>query len=102
MFRVARTLTGSWADDEDVVRDALIRAYAVIDTFDGAHPRAWLLTIVRNANINAHRRQRPGLVDDNVDLDRARPAFGAAVSNTPPPISIVTRATCRQAHHLLT
>ncbi len=88
MLRVARTLTGSWADAEDLVQDALLRAYRSIDRFDGAHPRAWLLTIVRNTNINAHRRQRPGLVDADMDLETARPAFGAAV--TPGPEQTVT------------
>ncbi len=88
MLRVARTLTGSWTDAEDLVQDALIRAYRSIDRFDGAHPRAWLLTIVRNTNINAHRRQRPGLVDADMDLETARPAFGAAL--TPSPEDTVT------------
>ncbi|MEO7259833.1 MAG: sigma factor, partial [Jatrophihabitantaceae bacterium] len=27
LLRVARTLTGSWADSEDLVQDTLIRAY---------------------------------------------------------------------------
>ena len=38
------------------------------DGFDGAYPRAWLLTIMRNANINRHRRRRPGLLHDATDL----------------------------------
>ena len=40
MLRVAQTLTGSWADAEDLVQDTMIRAYRAIDRFDGAHPRA--------------------------------------------------------------
>ena len=46
-------------DAEDLVQDTLIRAFNGLGTFDGAHPRAWLLTIMRNANINRHRRQPP-------------------------------------------
>ena len=64
MLRVARSLTAGAAEAEDLVQDSLLRAYRSIDTFDGRHPRAWLLTIVRNTNINRNRRQRPGLVDD--------------------------------------
>jgi RNA polymerase sigma-70 factor (ECF subfamily) len=64
MLRVARSLAASSAEAEDLVQDSLLRAYRSIDTFDGRHPRAWLLTIVRNTNINRHRRQRPVLVDD--------------------------------------
>lgn len=64
LLRVARTLTPNHADAEDLVQDTLIRAYRGIDRFDGAHPRAWLLTILRNAQINRTRRRRPELLDD--------------------------------------
>lgn len=76
LLRVARTLTGSWADAEDVVQDTLIRAYNAIERFDGQHPRAWLLTILRRAHLNSLRRQRPELVDQFAESDRSRPAFG--------------------------
>lgn len=78
LLRVARTLTGSWADAEDLVQDTLVRAYRGIEGFDGAHPRAWLLTILRHTNLNSHRRQRPDLTPEFTDLDGQRPAFGAA------------------------
>jgi RNA polymerase sigma-70 factor (ECF subfamily) len=64
LLRVAQTLTANHADAEDLVQDTLIRAYRGIDGFDGAHPRAWLLTILRNAQINRTRRRRPELLDD--------------------------------------
>jgi RNA polymerase sigma-70 factor (ECF subfamily) len=64
LLRVARTLTPSHVDAEDLVQDTLIRAYRGIDGFDGAHPRAWLLTIMRHAQINRTRRRRPELLDD--------------------------------------
>ncbi len=64
LFRVARTITRHHADAEDLVQDTLIRAYRSIDGFDGAHPRAWLLTILRNTQINRTRRRRPELLDD--------------------------------------
>ncbi len=64
MYRVARSITGNAADAEDLVQDALLRAYRAIDGFDGRHPRAWLLTIVRNTQINRTRRRRPSLLDD--------------------------------------
>lgn len=71
MYRVARTLTPSAADAEDLVQDALVRAYRAIDRFDGRYPRAWLLTILRNAHINNARRKRPELLRDPDDtLDR--------------------------------
>lgn len=64
LLRVAMSMTQQRADAEDLVQDTLLRAWRSIDTFDGAHPRAWLLTIMRNAEINRHRRQRPELLDD--------------------------------------
>lgn len=64
LYRVARTMTGQPADAEDLVQDTLIRAYRAADRFDGAHPRAWLLTILRNTHVNRGRRRRPQLLDD--------------------------------------
>ncbi|MPY91854.1 MAG: sigma-70 family RNA polymerase sigma factor [Acidimicrobiia bacterium] len=64
LLRVARTLTPHHADAEDLVQDTLVRAYRGIERFDGAHPRAWLLTILRNTQINRTRRRRPELLDD--------------------------------------
>ncbi len=82
MLRVARSLTDSWADAEDVVQDTLIRAFRAMDTFDGRHPRAWLFTILRRAHLNSVRRRRPLAIEDD-ELARRRPAFGATESPSP-------------------
>ncbi len=71
LYRVALSLTRNPADAEDVVQETLLRAYRGIDGFDGRHPRAWLLTILRNTNINRHRRRRPGLFADVEEGERA-------------------------------
>lgn len=72
LYRVARSLTRHDADAEDLVQDTLLRAFRAIDRFDGRHPRAWLLTIMRNAQINRVRRRRPGLLaDPDEAADRA-------------------------------
>ena len=76
MLRVARTMTTGDADAEDLVQESLLRAYKGLHRFDGRHPRAWLLTILRNTNANLHRRQRPVLVDDAQLHRESRPAFG--------------------------
>ena len=83
LFRVALTLTRSTADAEDLVQETLIRAFRAIDRFDGRHPRAWLLTILRHTNVNLHRRRRPDLVDDWASLGDPRPAFGSARHPSP-------------------
>ena len=64
LYRVARTLVHRPAAAEDLVQDTLVRAYRAIGTFDGSHPRAWLLTIMRNTEINRNRRRRPVLLHD--------------------------------------
>lgn len=76
LLRVGYSLTGSWADAEDLVQDTLIRAWRALDRFDGAHPRAWLLTILRHTHLNSLRRHRPDVTGDPLMLERGRPAFG--------------------------
>jgi RNA polymerase sigma-70 factor (ECF subfamily) len=76
LFRVALTLTGSAADAEDLVQETVIRAFRALDRFDGRHPRAWMLTILRNTNLNMRRRRRPDLVEDWDAIGDPRPAFG--------------------------
>lgn len=78
MLRVARGITGNAHDAQDLVQESLVRAFRALDRFDGRHPRAWLLTIVRNTNANMHRRRRPMTVDDWELIHASRPAFGAA------------------------
>lgn len=64
LYRVACALTSQPADAEDLVQETLLRAFRFIDRFDGQHPRAWLLTILRNAEHNRHRRKHPQLFND--------------------------------------
>ena len=68
LYRVARSLTRHDADAEDLVQDTMLRAFRAIDRFDGRHPRAWLLTIMRNSRLNSVRRRRPVLLDDPDDV----------------------------------
>jgi RNA polymerase sigma-70 factor (ECF subfamily) len=76
LLRVAHSLTGNTADAEDLAQETLIRAFRAVGHFDGRHPRAWLLTIMRRTHLNMHRRQRPDTVADWDALRHARPAFG--------------------------
>ena len=62
LARVAFALTRNTADAEDLVQETLLSAYRAIEHFDGAHPRAWLFTIMRNTEAKRHRRRRPQLV----------------------------------------
>jgi len=64
MMHVALSITANKHDAEDLVQDTLVRAFRSIDSFDGRYPRAWVLTILRNTNINNHRKRRPELERD--------------------------------------
>jgi RNA polymerase sigma-70 factor, ECF subfamily len=75
LYRVARRLTRTATEAEDLVQDALLRAYRGFDGFDGRYPRAWLLTILRNTHYNRLRKRRPDLLDD--ELAQRLPAPGA-------------------------
>lgn len=72
LARVAFALTRNAADAEDLVQETLLSAYRAIERFDGAHPRAWLLTIMRNTEAKRHRRRRPQLLR-HPDLDAGPP-----------------------------
>jgi RNA polymerase sigma-70 factor (ECF subfamily) len=68
LYRVAYSITRNKPDAEDLVQETMLRAFRSIDRFDGRRPRAWLLTIMRNAQINRVRRRRPGLLADPDDF----------------------------------
>lgn len=82
LLRVANTLTRNHAEAEDLVQDTLLRAFNAIERFDGRYPRAWLLTILRNTNINRHRKKRPELLDDP-DRTMATVADTSSTGETP-------------------
>jgi len=57
-YNLARWLTGSAPDAEDVVQDACVRALTFFDSFRGEDGRGWLLTIVRNTCYDWLRKNR--------------------------------------------
>ncbi len=80
LYRVALSLTGQKADAEDLVQETLVRAFRAADRFDGAYPRAWLLTILRRAHLNRVRGRRPVLLHDGESVERS-------LENTGPPVA---------------
>jgi RNA polymerase sigma factor (sigma-70 family) len=57
-YRFARWLSRSPGDAEDVVQDAVLRAFRGFDALRGSDVKAWLLSIVRNCHASAHRAQQ--------------------------------------------
>jgi RNA polymerase sigma factor (sigma-70 family) len=82
-YRLARWLCRS-GDADDVVQEAVLRAYRGFDSLRGSEAKAWLLTIVRNCHLTAAKQQqRRGFVplpeeEDSTDV-------AAMTATTPDP-----------------
>ena len=73
-YNLARWLSRSPADAEDIVQDAMLRAFRAFDGYRGGDAKAWLLAIVRNCwrSAGAAERRR-----GHTELDDAMPTEGA-------------------------
>jgi RNA polymerase sigma factor (sigma-70 family) len=62
-YRFARWLTHAPGDADDVVQEAILRAFRAFDSLRGSDVKAWLMTIVRNCHSTAlKQRQRRAFV----------------------------------------
>jgi|SRR5215469_2670770 len=57
-YNLARWLARSPVDAEDIVQDAMLRAFRAFDGFRGGDAKPWLLAIVRNCCRNTHADTR--------------------------------------------
>jgi RNA polymerase sigma-70 factor, ECF subfamily len=79
-YNLARWLTRSDQDAEDLVQEASLRAFRFFDSFRGESGRVWLLTIVRNTcytwrkgtpgTILPFDEKKHGPLDDDLDSER--------------------------------
>lgn len=67
-FNLACWLTRNRADAQDVVQEALMRAYKYFSGFHGADGRVWLLRIVRNTFYSWRRNNH---ADSKTEFDEA-------------------------------
>lgn len=88
-YNLARWLSRSPVDAEDIVQDAMLRAFRGFDGFRGDNAKAWLLTIVRNcwrnSRIAEKRYVHAPLPEDESQLpacDVANPESAAIDSST--------------------
>ncbi len=58
-YNLARWLTGSAADAEDVVQESLMKAFRLFTGFRGPQAKPWLLTIVRRTSFTWLAVNRP-------------------------------------------
>jgi RNA polymerase sigma factor (sigma-70 family) len=76
-YSLAKWMCGNGADAEDIVQEAAIRALKALETTSVDRPKAWFLTIVRNAAITWMTRNRSGRMvyaGDIEALDALSPA----------------------------
>ena len=73
-------LCGNRADAEDIVQEAVLRAFKYFDRFSGEKARPWLLAIVRNTGTSWMAKNRPRhltLMGDPAEAERERPEDSA-------------------------
>ena len=100
-YSLARWITGSRADAEDVVQDACLRAFRAIGSVEDGSSRPWVLTVVRNTAYTWLRKNRPSavlVVEDLEAVETAQANSGDPDGQTPETALIAKAdAACLQA-----
>jgi RNA polymerase sigma factor (sigma-70 family) len=99
-YTLAKWLSGSGPDAEDIVQEAALRALEALERSAIAQPKAWSLAIVRNAALTWLARRRLGrvtFVGDLNDLDAMDYAFELSPSAEDALIAEETGARVRDA-----
>lgn len=84
-YSLARWITGSAADAEDVVQDACLRALQAFANTEPERPRAFLLAVTRNAAYSWLARNRPGALVFAGAADEAEAHANARTESAPSP-----------------
>ena len=84
-YRLARWLSGSPTDAEDIMQEASLRAFRAIEGFAEGNVRAWFLTIVRNRCYSWLERHRSHAVVSSEDLSFADRSVMESGGATAPP-----------------
>lgn len=107
-YNLARWLTRSDADAQDVVQEACLRAFKYFDGFDGQYANAWLLKIVRNTCFSWIKANRPAAEAmawedraEEVEADAASIALNAAGLGRSPEAALAEKQDARRLNALL-
>jgi len=84
-MHLAAWLAHSRTDAEDIVQEAMLRAYKYLDRFSGSAFRPWLLAIVRNTAMTWLKRNRSAKVVFVPDFESEEPEadMSAAQAESP-------------------
>src|SRR5262249_7653131 len=84
LYHFALRLTRNRAEADDVVQEALLRAFRSFDRFNpGTNCRAWLFTILRNVFLNRVRAQGREILEAEMGGDQAEMTVEVHVGGTP-------------------
>ena len=104
-YSLARWLTRSRADADDVLQEACIRALGAIRQHKGENSRAWVLAIVRNTAYTWLNRKRTSMLigfDDLAEKERTELELGKeAEVATDPESELIARADAKQLETLI-
>jgi RNA polymerase sigma factor (sigma-70 family) len=100
-YRFARWLSHSPADADDVVQEAILRAFRAFGALRGADAKAWLLTIVRNCHASAFRQQQRRALVPLPDESDARDGHALVASAADPEDESIRRDDERSLNTLL-
>ncbi|HSU98506.1 MAG TPA: sigma-70 family RNA polymerase sigma factor [Roseiarcus sp.] len=85
-YSLAKWLSHSPTDAEDIVQDAALRALQALATVSVDRPKPWFLAIVRNAAMTfmaRNRRKTVAYAGDSADLDAIDPREGDDAAPNP-------------------
>ena len=93
-YTLARWLVRNDQDAEDIVQEALLKAFRFFDGFKGENPRAWIISIVRNTSyswLEARRPMKSVPVDDVESEPYGAHRAAAVLVTTEDPESLLMR-----------
>ena len=88
-YNLARWLARPPLDADDIVQDAMLRAFRAFDSFRGDNVKPWLLSIVRNCFLTAagqSRRTRTVPIEPDGESETGDPAL---VADAPDPEAVL-------------
>lgn len=92
-YNLARWLLRNEHDAEDVMQEAMVRAFRFYEGFNGNNPRAWLLAVVRNCAWSFLKQNRARELGKELDeTSHDEPASGADT----PEVVLLRSAQARQ------
>jgi RNA polymerase sigma-70 factor, ECF subfamily len=102
-YNLARWLTRNEHDAEDVVQEAMLRAFTFFDGFRGVDARSWILKIVRNTCFTWLKANRSseiaGMAVDELE-DLLPPLFCSGLTDDPETLAL-RRTTALQLNNAI-